>query len=132
MSTAPRSTPIPNCGWKSIYQPAPVASAEKAAAKYGGRPMDDLDAVLSDPGVDAVVIATPTDTHVDYIERPPPRESRSIAKSRSTNPWNGWTGPCRAGAHPVPFMLGFNRRFDPDNAMLRRRCGRARSARSTC
>ena len=23
-------------------------------------------------------------------------------------------------AHPVPFMLGFNRRFDPDNAALRR------------
>ncbi len=50
-----------------IYNPK-IASATKATDSFGGRPMDDLDAVLNDANVDAVIIATPTTTHVEYIQ----------------------------------------------------------------
>ncbi len=45
-----------------------LASAEQAAHLYGGTASSDLDAVLGDPSVDAVVIATPTNTHVESVE----------------------------------------------------------------
>ncbi len=51
----------------AVYNPN-LASAEKAAQAYGGTGMSDLDAVLGHPDVDAVIIATPTTTHLEYIE----------------------------------------------------------------
>ena len=102
-----------------IYNPR-ITSATKAADQYGGRAMDDLDAVLSDPKVDAVVIATPTDTHVDYIEAAASAGKPIYCEKpldQSLDRVDRAMGALRD--HPVPFMLGFNRRFDPDNAALR-------------
>lgn len=103
-----------------IYNPRRT-SAEKATAQYGGRPMDDLDAALADPGVDAVVIATPTDTHVKYIERAAAAGKPIYCEKPLDQSLERVDRAMAAlAAHPVPFMLGFNRRFDPDNAMLQR------------
>ena len=63
----PKINSHPGLKLEIIYNPR-ITSANKAAGEYGGRAKDDLDAVLADPAIDAVVIATPTDTHVDYIE----------------------------------------------------------------
>lgn len=43
------------------------ATEERLARSYGVKAARDLDAAL--PGIDAVIIATPTSTHADYIER---------------------------------------------------------------
>ena len=114
----PKINAHPGLRLEVVFNPR-RASAEKAAALYGGRPIDDLDAVLSDARVDAVVIATPTDTHLAYIERaaaagkaiycekPLDQSLDRVDRAMTT-----------LKVHPVPFMLGFNRRFDPDNAML--------------
>ncbi|MBR9651333.1 inositol 2-dehydrogenase [Thalassovita aquimarina] len=115
----PKINAHPGLRLEVIYNPR-ISSAEKAAAQYGGRAMDDLDAVLSDPGVDAVIIATPTDTHVDYIERVA-RAGKPIYCEKPLDQTLERVEQAMTALkeHPVPFMLGFNRRFDPDNAALR-------------
>lgn len=42
-------------------------SREAFAAEYGARPADTYDEILSDPDVDAVVLATPHSTHADQV-----------------------------------------------------------------
>jgi myo-inositol 2-dehydrogenase/D-chiro-inositol 1-dehydrogenase len=102
-----------------IYNPR-RSSADKVAALYGGRPTDDLDSVLSNPCVEAVIIATPTDTHVDYIEKVA-RAGKAIYCEKPLDQTLERVDRAMAALeiNPVPFMLGFNRRFDPDNSALR-------------
>lgn len=97
-----------------------IAGAERAADAYGGTPSDDLTATLADPAVDAVVIATPTNTHLEYIEAAA-RAGKPIYCEKPMDLTMERTERCLAAleSHPVPFMLGFNRRFDPDNRALR-------------
>jgi myo-inositol 2-dehydrogenase / D-chiro-inositol 1-dehydrogenase len=114
----PKINAHPGLRLEVIYNPR-MSSAQKAATLYGGRPMDDLDAVLADPGVDAVVIATPTDTHVDYIEQAAAAGKPIYCEKPLDQSLERVDRAMQAlQMHPVPFMLGFNRRFDPDNAML--------------
>lgn len=114
----PKINAHPGLRLEVVYNPR-MSSAQKAADLYGGRAMDDLDTVLSDPKVDAVIIATPTDTHVDYIERAA-RAGKPIYCEKPLDQSLERVERAMAAldAHPVPFMLGFNRRFDPDNAAL--------------
>lgn len=115
----PKINAHPGLRLEVIYNPR-IASAAKAAEQYGGRAMDDLDAVLADLAVNAVVIATPTDTHVDYIEAAA-RAGKPIYCEKPLDQSLDRVDLAMTALrdHPVPFMLGFNRRFDPDNAMLR-------------
>ena len=107
------------------------AAAKELAAKYGCqvRTIDEIEAAKD---IDAVVICTPTDTHADLIEQL--REGRqgdllreadrSDARARQAVPGGGARRPRRK------LMVGFNRRFDPHFAAVRRRSTTARSARS--
>ncbi|WP_377513038.1 inositol 2-dehydrogenase [Octadecabacter sp. R77987] len=115
----PKINAHPGLRLEVIYNPR-ITSAQKATDKFGGRPMDDLDAVLADPKIDAVVIATPTDTHVEYIEHVA-RSGKPIYCEKPLDQSLDRVDRAVAALrdHPVPFMLGFNRRFDPDNAALR-------------
>ena len=115
----PKIDAHPGLRLEVVYNPRP-GSAERAAAQYGGRPVADLDAVLADPAVDAVVIATPTDTHLDYIERAAAAGKPIYCEKPLDQALERVDRAIKTlSEHPVPFMLGFNRRFDPDNAMLR-------------
>ena len=115
----PKINAHPGLRLEVIFNPN-MASAKAAVNAYGGRASADFDAVLSDPSVDAVVIATPTDTHVDYIEAAA-RVGKPIYCEKPLDKTLKRVDRCLATlkAHPVPFMLGFNRRFDPDNAAVR-------------
>ncbi|MDE2912697.1 MAG: Gfo/Idh/MocA family oxidoreductase [Paracoccaceae bacterium] len=97
------------------------ASAERVTAMYGGRASSELEEVLDSPKVDAVVIATPTNTHVDYIAAAA-MAGKSIYCEKPLDNTLERVDSCLATlkAYPVPFMLGFNRRFDPDNAAVRK------------
>lgn len=115
----PRIAAHPGMRLEAIYNPRP-ASAEAAAARYGGRSSTDLDDLLADPGIDAVVIATPTDTHVDYVARAAAAGKAIYCEKPLDTTLDQVTLALQVlREHPVPFMLGFNRRFDPDNACLR-------------
>lgn len=115
----PKIDAHPGLRLEVIFNPR-RSSAERAAAEYGGRPMDDVDMVLADPRVDAVIIATPTDTHVEYIEKAAQASKPIYCEKPLDQSLERVDRAMEAlKAHPVPFMLGFNRRFDPDNSALR-------------
>ncbi len=65
------------------------AEAAGALAREHGIESRAPDDILADPGIDAIRIATSTDTHADLIERGG-RARRSSARS----PWT-WTSPAR-------------------------------------
>lgn len=101
-----------------------VEGAERTAAQFGGRVTADPAEVLGAGDVDAVIIASPTATHVDLIsaaidsgiaalcEKP---IDLDIARVDALRP--------KAAEASVPIVLGFNRRFDRHFAELRRRVG---------
>ncbi|SFJ70586.1 inositol 2-dehydrogenase [Jannaschia pohangensis] len=98
------------------------ASAEAAAtlsALTGAPAMNGADAIAD---ADAVIIGTPTDTHFDLI-RTAAEAGKAIFCEKPVDLSTDRILRCidivaRAG---VPFMTGFNRRFDPNFATLRDR-----------
>ena len=96
------------------------ASAERAAAAYGGQASSDLEEILGSPMVDAVVIATPTNTHLEYISAAA-EAGMPVYCEKPLDQTLERVDQCLAAlaASPVPFMLGFNRRFDPDNGAVK-------------
>ena len=101
----------------------PIADGARALAEqYGARWTTDPDAVLASGEIGAVVVASPTPTHVDLIaaalaagvpvlcEKP---IDLDIARVDALAP--------TVAASPVPVALGFNRRFDPDISSARDR-----------
>ncbi|MDQ0634396.1 myo-inositol 2-dehydrogenase/D-chiro-inositol 1-dehydrogenase [Arthrobacter pascens] len=97
-------------------------SAEEVATQYGARPTGSTADVFADASLDAVVICSPTPTHVQLIEAASARGiavlcekpiDLDIERVRS----------CREtlAAASIPLMMGFNRRFDPAFAAIRQR-----------
>ena len=97
-------------------------AAQQTATELGAKIADSIEALLTDPEVAAVLIATPTDTHVPLIsaavragkavlcEKP---VDLDVQRARAC--WNEI-----AAARPR-VMIGFNRRFDPSFRALRER-----------
>ena len=105
-------------------------AADKLAATLAARAMT-AEALIADPGIDAVVIGTPTTTHSDLIhaaaaagkaifcEKP---IDLSVDRIRQV-----LAAVDEAG---VPFMVAFNRRFDPGSPACGPGSTPATSARS--
>lgn len=93
-------------------------SAQKTAAEHGGVVADSVEAALA--GVDAVLIASSTPTHVDLIiaaakagkailcEKPIDLDIRRVEQCRKA-----------VVAESVPIQIAFNRRYDPPHRALR-------------
>lgn len=96
----------------------PVASAAQALADEHGCALTTLDAALADPSIAGVIIASSTDTHLDYslraaaagkaifCEKP---IDMDLARARSAN----------AELASARMLLAFNRRFDPNFKALK-------------
>lgn len=100
------------------------ASAEAAAslAAATGAKVATAEAILVDGGIDAVLICTPTDTHADLIEKAV-SAGKAVFCEKPVDLDAARIRRCldvvsKAGK---PLMIGFNRRFDPNFAALRRR-----------
>lgn len=94
-------------------------AAASLAQTYGAKAAQ-IDEILQDATVDAVLICTPTDTHADLIERAA-RAGKAIFCEK---PVDLATDRVRACLKVVDqtgavLMLGFNRRFDPHFAALK-------------
>ena len=104
----------------AVADPVPAA-AETLAARTGAQVME-AQALIDSASVDAVVIATPTDSHYDLIHAAA-RAGKAIFCEKPVDMSADRIRDCikvveTAG---VPFMTAFNRRFDPNFAELQRR-----------
>ncbi|KXP06563.1 inositol 2-dehydrogenase [Tsukamurella pseudospumae] len=98
------------------------AAAKEVGERYGTRWTTDVDAVFADDAVDAVVVASPTPTHVELLTRAA-RAGRTVLCEKPIDLDIGRVEACRAdlGDLTAKVMLGFNRRFDPSFGEVRRR-----------
>ena len=95
-------------------------AAASLAASVGARTASVEEVIASD--VDAILIATPTDTHADLIEAAA-RAGKAILCEKPVSLSVERIAACLpvVEAAGVPLMIGFNRRFDPNFAALQRR-----------
>ena len=105
-------------GVVDVHGPAAAALAEAT----GARVFDHADAALADPAVDAVMICTSTDTHVEMILKAA-RGRKPIFCEKPVDLDIAKVNTCLAEVkqHGVPLLMGFNRRFDPSFRALRER-----------
>ena len=98
-----------------VYAPA----AEELAAKYHAQ-VRSSDEIIADDAINAVLIATSTDTHSDLIEA----ATHACKAVMCEKPVDLSLERARACLKAVsatgrPVMIGFNRRFDPSFAAIR-------------
>src|SRR5215212_2375608 len=98
------------------------AAAREVGGRFGAPWGTDVDAVLGDPTVDAVVVASPTPTHVDLLTAAV-RAGKAVLCEKPIDLDIARVDACRAAVGPLVdrVMLGFNRRFDPSFADIRAR-----------
>lgn len=95
-------------------------AASSLAASLGSKAMS-TDEIIADPGIDAVIIGTPTTTHFDLIHQAA-AAGKAIFCEKPVDLSVDRIREClivveKAG---VPFMTAFNRRFDPSFAHLQK------------
>ncbi len=96
-------------------------AADQLAQEVGAE-VRSSDAILEAADIDAVVIGTPTDTHFDLIQGAA-RAGKAIFCEKPIDMSVDNIRACIevVEAEGVPFLTGFNRRFDPNFASLRAR-----------
>lgn len=104
-----------------VYDPFEDA-ARAVGAQFGAPWSTDVDAVIGDPSIDAVVVASPTPTHVDLLTRAVQAGKAALCE-KPIDLDLARVDACRAeiGALADRVMVGFNRRFDPSFRDIRTR-----------
>jgi myo-inositol 2-dehydrogenase / D-chiro-inositol 1-dehydrogenase len=94
-------------------------AAGKLAAQYGAE-VRTTDAILADKSINAVLIATSTDTHSDLIERAT-AAGKAVLCEKPVDLSLARAIACQkaVAANGQPIMIGFNRRFDPNFSALK-------------
>ena len=94
--------------------------ARAIADRVGAKVSTDFEEVIGDAAVDAVIVASPTNTHIDIIlsaaqagkavfcEKPIDLDIRKVDKCRR-----------QMELYSVPVQIGFHRRFDPSHRAVR-------------
>lgn len=97
-------------------------AAKATAAATGAAVAASIDSVMADDSIDAVLIASSTDTHVDLLTRAA-KAGKAVLCEKPIDLDRARVEACWdeiGGLDPV-IMLGFNRRFDPTFMELRKR-----------
>jgi myo-inositol 2-dehydrogenase / D-chiro-inositol 1-dehydrogenase len=98
------------------------AKAAESLAKETGAMVDTIDGVLNNPEIDAILICAPTDMHADLIEKAA-RNKKAVFCEKPVDLSSERIRTCLkvVEAAGTPLMIGFNRRFDPNFAALKKR-----------
>ena len=98
-----------------VYVPA----AEALATPYDAA-VKSSDEIIADIAIDAVLVATSTDTHSDLIEAAT-RAGKAVVCEKPVDLSLARARVCLANAEQTgqPVMVGFNRRFDPNFALIK-------------
>ncbi|QQA43577.1 inositol 2-dehydrogenase [Pelagovum pacificum] len=96
-----------------VHAPA----AEALAATYGAEVRSSGD-IIADSAIDAVLIATSTDTHSDLIEAAT-AAGKAVLCEKPVDLSLERARACLAAAEGGTVMIGFNRRFDASMAAMR-------------
>jgi myo-inositol 2-dehydrogenase / D-chiro-inositol 1-dehydrogenase len=104
-------------GVYDIHAPA----ADAVAKKTGAEVFSSVEAVLASDRVDAVLIATATDTHADLLELAV-AAGKPVLCEKPIDLSLARVNDCAAtiAGSAVPIQLGFVRRFDPGHAAVRK------------
>ena len=94
-------------------------NADALARGYGAKACSS-DEIIADTSIDAVLIATSTDTHADFIEAAT-AAGKSVLCEKPVDLNLARARACleKATANGKPVMVGFNRRFDPSFAAMK-------------
>lgn len=94
-------------------------AAQVLADKFGAEARSS-EAIINDPAIDAVLIATSTDTHSGLIEAAT-AAGKAVLCEKPVDLSLARAQACLARTAPTgcPVMIGFNRRFDPNFAALK-------------
>jgi myo-inositol 2-dehydrogenase/D-chiro-inositol 1-dehydrogenase len=109
----------PDVDFALVYDIEPGRAAT-LAGRHGARVADSLDAIFASAAIDAVFIASSTNTHAEYLERAA-RAGKAILCEKPIDlaidrVRHAVATVTEAG---VPTMINFNRRFDASHAELR-------------
>lgn len=107
-----------------------MGAAEKLATQYGAEARA-TDQIIGDASIDAVLIATSTDTHSDLIEAAT-KAGKAVLCEKPVDLSLERARACQkaAAATGRPVMIGFNRRFDPNFAALKATADRGEIGKS--
>jgi myo-inositol 2-dehydrogenase / D-chiro-inositol 1-dehydrogenase len=97
-----------------------IEYAKKIATSTGAEVASDISEVFNNKDIHAVLIATPTDTHVDYLQRAAAAGKAIYCEKPIGLDYEEAEKAVRAvRATGVQVMLGFNRRFDASHAAVK-------------
>lgn len=89
-------------------------NAEKLVAEFGGQ-VRTVDEIIADKSINAVLIASSTDTHSDLIEKATAAGKAVLCeKPVDLSLERALTCQKAVSESGMPVMIGFNRRFDPN------------------
>jgi myo-inositol 2-dehydrogenase / D-chiro-inositol 1-dehydrogenase len=95
-------------------------SAKKVATSTGAEVVSDVEQIFANKEVQAVLVASSTNTHVEYLTRAAGSGKAVYCEKPIGLDYQEAERAVKAARTAgVPVMLGFNRRFDPNHAALR-------------
>ena len=109
----------PEIALSQVYDVVQAAATE-TASRFGARAASAPESILESSEVDAVMIATSTDTHADLIEAAA-QAGKAVFCEKPIDLSIERVNRCRdvIAACDVPIQIGFNRRFDPGHRAAR-------------
>jgi myo-inositol 2-dehydrogenase / D-chiro-inositol 1-dehydrogenase len=110
---------VPGAALAAVYD-VDREAAQATARRLGVEAAGDADELICSGGVDAVAVCTSTDTHVELLEAVVAAGKATFCEKPISHDLEQvdrvLLAVQRAG---VPFMVGFNRRFDPAHRSVR-------------